>query len=170
MKIKHQKTKKAFTLIEVLLYVSLTSIILITISAFLGTILSTRARNQAISEVDQQATQLMQTITNTIKDAATVNTPTAGNTGSSLSLGFTEGSLDPTVIDVDSEVIRIQEGAGSPIDLSSNKIVVDELEFTNLSSGGVESVRVEFTLSFYNPGNRQEFNVTQTYYGTATLR
>ncbi|MBT4448042.1 MAG: prepilin-type N-terminal cleavage/methylation domain-containing protein, partial [Candidatus Komeilibacteria bacterium] len=46
--------KKGFTLVELILYVAIGSIVLLVITSFFQTNLSSRAKIKAISEVDQQ--------------------------------------------------------------------------------------------------------------------
>ncbi len=168
---KIKQTKKAFTLIETLLYISLTSIILISITAFVGTLLSTRLRNQALSEVDQQAVQLMQYLTYTIKEAEGINSPTAGNVASTLSLDVVTPTDDPTIISLNSGTARVQEGGGPFINLNSNLVTISNLTFRNLSpSANTETIRIQFTVTYNNPSGRQEGEITRTYYGSATLR
>jgi len=98
------KTKKnlnqGFTLIELLLYVGIASIILIVTTLFLGVLLESRVKNQAISEIEQQGLQLMQIITQTTRNAENISSPTAGNSSSTLSLDVINTSKDPTVFDL----------------------------------------------------------------------
>lgn len=165
------KKKKAFTLVETLLYISLTSIILISITAFVGTLLSTRLRNQSLSEVDAQATQLMQYLTITTKEAEGITSPTPGNSASSLTLDVLDAVDDPTIVDLNAGIVRVQEGGGPLINLNSNRVTISNLTFTNLSpSSNTETLRIEFTITYNNTEGRQEGEVTRTYYGSATLR
>lgn len=168
---KKEQMKKAFTLVETLLYISLTSIILISITAFLGTLFSTRARNKAIAEVDGQAVQLMNYLTNTIKAADSVASPAAGNSDTQLILSFTDPGLDPTILDLNVDEIVVSEGGGADINLTSNAVIIDSLTFTNLSpTVDTETVRIEFTISYNNPDGRAEQDISKTFYGSATLR
>lgn len=163
--------KKAFTLIEMILYVSLVSTMLFVIVSFLSLILQSRIKNQSIAEVDQQGIQVMQIVTQTIRNAIQINSPSLGASGSSLSINVVSAPNNPTIFDLSSGTIRITEGASSPVSLTSNRITASNLTFQNLSpnsTGG--SIRITFTLSQKNPGSKNEYDFTKTFYDTATLR
>jgi type II secretory pathway component PulJ len=66
---------KGFTLIELLLYVSLTAILLLSITAFIGALLSARVKNASIAEVDQQGAQVMQQITQAVRNSEAIVAP-----------------------------------------------------------------------------------------------
>ncbi|MCA9381215.1 hypothetical protein KC678_03030 [Candidatus Dojkabacteria bacterium] len=165
------KNKKAFTLIETLLYISLTSIILISISAFMGALISTNQRNKAISEVDQQATQILQVITESIKSANGINTPVQAGSGSSLSLSMANSAVNPIVISLSNNILQIQEGSVSTINLSSTSVIVNNITFYNMSTDASNlAIRFEFTMSYNNTSGRKDSDLTKTYYGAATIK
>lgn len=162
--------RRGFTLVEVLLYVSIFGTIITTISFFLYTMLSMQVKNQAISEVEQQGIQVMQMIMQTTKDARGINSPTSGN-DTSLSLDVIVPANDPTVFDLSSGVIRIKEGSGSAINLTSNRVEATDLIFQNLSkTGTLGTIRIEFTLTHINPEGRSEYNYSKKFYGSASIR
>src|SRR4030042_2610598 len=103
-----------FTLVELLLYVSIIGAVILSMAGFLSLLMQSRVKNQTISEVEQQGVQVMQIITQTSRNAASLNSPTQGQTASSL-------SLDATVFDLSSGTIRITEG-GSPISLTNSRV------------------------------------------------
>lgn len=168
---KSVKTKKAFTLMEVLLYVSIVSIMLVVLSTFLAAISQSRVRSQVIADVNEQGVQIMQLITQTVRNATSITVPAAAGSGSTLTVVVPTGSLSPTTFDLSSGVMRIKEGAGAVVNLTSNRVTVSSLTFTNLTrTGTFGTVRIQFTLAHTNPDNRKEFSYSETFYGTATLR
>lgn len=82
---------------------------MLVISVFLSTLLESRIKNQTIAEVEQQGIQVMQIMSQTIRNSNSVTLPTIGTNGSSLTLTVPVGSKNPTVFDLASGVIRIQE-------------------------------------------------------------
>ena len=112
--------KKGFTLVELILYVAIGSIVLLVITSFFQTNLSSRAKIKAISEVDQQGTQIMQTIVQTILNAEDINSPSIGTSASSLSLDVVEVANNPTIFNNISTYIYLSEGVITPIALNSN--------------------------------------------------
>ena len=63
-------TISGFTLVELLLYVGISSAILLASSLFLATLLESRIKNQTIAEVEQQGLAVMQIITQDIRNAS----------------------------------------------------------------------------------------------------
>lgn len=163
--------QKGFTLIELLLYISLVSIMIFSIVIFYMNLVSARVKNQVVGEVEQQAAQVIQIITQTGRNATAINTPLANQAGTSLSLAVVDGTKNPTVFDVSGGAIRIQEGVGSAVPLTSGSVGVSGLTFSNLSSSGSHGTfRIQFTLTYVNSGGRNEFNYNKTFYATATIR
>lgn len=174
MKIENSKLKiprSGFTLIELLLYVTLAGIMLTATSVFLAEILESRVRNQAINEVEGTARHIIQTITQTLRNAEAVNSPSIGASSSSLSLNVLAAPNDPTIFDLSSGVLRVAEGAGAPVALNGILVTVSSLTFYNLSRSSTPgTVRAEFTLAHRNPENREEYDYSKTFYASGTLR
>ena len=163
--------KKGFTLIELLLYVSIASIILLATSVFLSTLLESRIKNQTIAEVEQQGLQVMQLITQTVRNAEAITAPTVGTSASSVTLDVITVASDPTVFDLSSGVLRITEGAGSAVALTNSRVTVSALTFQNLSRTSTPgTIRIQFTITHVNPSGRNEYNFSKTFIGSATLR
>lgn len=163
--------RPGFTLIELLLYISLVSIVIFSIVTLYMNLVSARVKNQVVGEVEQQAVQVIQIITQTGRNATAINTPLLNQTGSALSLAVVDGTKNPTVFDSSAGVIRIKEGAGSAVPLTSSQVSVSGLTFSNLSSSGSPGTfRVWFTLTYMNPDGRNEFDYSKTFYASATIR
>jgi len=156
--------QKGFTLIELLLYIAIASIIVFTTASMLRFTLESRVKNQTIAEVEQEGAQVMQLITQTVRNATAISSPTIGASGASL-------SVDTTVFDLSGGAIRIKEGAGAAVNLTSSKITVSSLNFQNLSRVSTPNiVRVSFTVTYTNSSGRNEYDFTKSFYGSAGLR
>ncbi len=162
---------KGFTLVELLLYVGTASILLLATSLFFFVLLQSRVKNQTIAEVEQQGLQVMQSITQTVRNAEAITVPSAGISTSSLTLDVVAAASDPTVLHESSGVIRITEGIGSPVALTNSRVTASGLAFQNLSHAGTPgTVRIQFTLTQVNPEGRNEYSFSKTFIGSATLR
>lgn len=156
---------------ETLLYVSIVSIVIVGVSAFIQVILSSRVKNQTIAEVEQQGAQVVQIITQTLRNGSAINSPAIGTSGSSLSVVTYDSGKNPTIFDLASGVIQIKEGTGSAVPLTSNRIVASGLTFQNLSRSGTGgTVRIQFTLTYLNPQNKNEFSYAKTFYASGDIR
>lgn len=166
------RTKSGFTLIELLLYVSIAATMLLAISILFSVLLSGRVKNQTIAEVNEQGVLAMQIMTQAVRNADSINLPSAGASASTLSLVMPTPAQNPTVFDLTSNVIRTTEGAGSAVPLTnSTRVTVSSLTFQNLSlSGTPGTIRIQFTLTHINPSGRNEYNYNKTFYGSASLR
>lgn len=158
--------QKGFSLIELLLYISMTAIVVLVISGLLYTILQSKVKNQTIAEVEQQGALAVQIISQTIRNSQSINTPTSGSSGNSLSLAQVSASVNPTVFDLSNGSLRITEGTGSAVSLTNSRVSVSGLTFQNLSA----SVKFQFTISHINSGSRNEYDYTKDFYGTANVR
>ncbi len=168
---KKISSQKGFTLVELLLYVAIAGIILLTISLFLQTLLESRVKNQTIAEVEQQGLQAMQLITQTLRNAAVINSPSTGTGTTTLSVNTYTGANNPTVFDVSGGVLRVKEGAAAAIPLTNSRVTVSTLSFQNFSrSGTAGTIRIQFTLSYVNPSGRNEYSYSQIFYASASLR
>lgn len=162
---------RAFTLVEMLLYLGLSAIILVVVSSFLAVVLTARAKSQTVNEVETQASFVMRYITQAIRNADTIITPTTGNAGAAVTLGMVQAPIHPTTFSLTGSALSVTEGTGSPVALTNSRVVVSGLSFANVSRSGTPGIiRVQFTLSHVNADTRQEYAFTKNYYGSASLR
>ena len=163
--------KKGFTLIELLLYIAISSLILLVITIFLSTLLESRVKNQTIAEVEQQGVQVMQLITQTLRNADTINSPATSASASTLSVNTYTGANNPTIFDLSSGGIRTTEGTGSAVSLTNARVTASALTFQNLSRVSTPgTVRISLTLTQVNPSGRNEYDFSKTFIGSASLR
>ena len=168
-----RKKIKSFTLIEILMYMALASVIVFTISNLLSTILQVRTKNKIILEVEGQGTFLMQTITQAIRSARDVNIPAPGATSTMLNLAMDDTAKNPTIFEPANKIMSIKEGQGTQISLTSSIIEISDITFQNLPTGtGVsDTVKIQFTIkSVSSDPARYELNFQKTFYGSASLR
>ena len=164
-------SKKGFTLIELLLYISLTGIIILSVSILTINILQSRVKNQTITEVEQQGVQIMQQITQAIRDAEEINSPTIGNSAPSLSLQVTSSIDDPTVFNISNNILKIKKGTSQEEDLHNSRVSLSNLTFSNLTRTDTPGIiRIEFILSYVNNSGRNEYEYSKNFYASASLR
>lgn len=164
-------SRLGFTLIELLLYVGLAALILLGVSVFLSLVLGARVKNQTIAEVEQQGVMAIQLITQTMRNATQINSPTPGSSASSLSLNVTDAAKTPTVFAGQAGILRITQGTALPVAITSPKLIASSVSFQNLSRSGTKGVmRIIFTLTHVNSQGVNIYDYSQTFYGSATLR
>ncbi|HLC91891.1 MAG TPA: prepilin-type N-terminal cleavage/methylation domain-containing protein [Candidatus Saccharimonadales bacterium] len=169
------KLQNGFTLIEIILYIGIFSLIIggIVSLAFLAT--AARSQNQTRADLNYQGHAAMALIVQTIHDANSITEPAPGNTTSSLTLVMDDPLVDPTVFDTNthSDYTALQINEGSPAlsnDLTNSRVTISNLSFANKSVGaGNKSIMIQFDLTYNNILSRREFDYSQTFSGGATL-
>lgn len=168
---QHVSQQQGFTLIELLLYAGIAAALLLVVSLFLSTLLGSRIKNQTIAEVEGQGAAALQLITQTIRNASGINTPSPGSNASTLSLVVDDSGGDPTVFDVASGALRVKEGSSGAIALTNSRVIVSNLTVSNFSrSGTLGTIRVEYTITAKNVSGRNEYSFSKTFLASATLR
>jgi len=170
----HSK-EAGFTLIEVLLYVAIFSVIIggIVSLAFLST--AARAQNQTRADLNYQGEAVMALLVQSIHQAQAITAPVPGSSASSLTLAMSDSTVDPTIFDTVSRsgynAVEINEGSlPTQNDLTNSSISVSNLKFTNMSVGSTNSsILIQFDLTYNNLQNRPEFDYSQSFSGGATI-
>lgn len=161
------KNSKGISLVETIVYVAIFSIFVIGLAQFSTTLTKTRLHTQGVLEVNDQGSQVIKLITQILRNGSSVNAPTIGNSGSSLSIDTGVSATNPTTFSFSDGTLYITEGAGSPIALTNNKVVVSNLIFSNLSRVSTPNIiKISFTLT--NADGRNPYSVT--FDGSGALR
>jgi Tfp pilus assembly protein PilW len=160
-----------FTLIELLLYVTITGMVLLGVSVFFAIQITARIQHQTISEVESQGVAVMQIISQTVRNAETITSPTQGLSTATTTLDVVTVAKDPTLFDLTAGVIRITEGTSTVLALTNSRVTASDLSFQNVSRNNTPgTLRVQFTLTHINNEGRKEYDYAQTFYETASLR
>ena len=164
------------TLIEILLYLVIFSIIITTISYFAVVSGSSRVRGEIVTEIDYQGIAIIDLVTQSVRNSTSISQPAANTSASSLTLTTQTPSLNPTIFDSQSDGTttrtRITEGL-PPVNnyLTNSHVNITNLTFTNVKvTGSNDSIQIRFTLTYRNPSGRKDFDYQKTFYGAATRR
>lgn len=167
-----KKKLKSVTLIELLMYVALTGVIMLTVSYLLTTVSQIKIKSKVISEVEGQGLQVITALNQSIKNSRDVTSPAVGTTSSNLTLAMDGPAQNPTAFQLDNNTITITEGDSQSIALSAPAVSIYDISFSNLDFGlGVpDEIKIQFTVksAYSNPG--YEFNYQKTFYTTTSLR
>lgn len=163
--------QEGLTFVELILYMGVSSTILLVIVALFSVMLQTQIRQQAIASVEIEGSQAMQTMATAIRNATVINSPTTNTSGSSLSIGSYTPTSDPTIFDVSQGTLRMREGSGSYVALTSSQTTVKSITFKNITPTGTPgTIQITLNLDHVNPRNNAAFGYPQTFYITASLR
>lgn len=167
---KHTRRSAGYTLIELLLYIAISSILLSSITVFAGLVVEARVKNQSIAEVDQQGARAMEIITQTIRNATSITAPAAGASANQLTLVVPTGALSPTVFNLSGSTLQITEGAGAAVALTTNEVQISNLTFKNVTRSGTPGiVQISFTVDRTNTSGRNEYTYQKVFTTSAEV-
>lgn len=155
--------KKGFTLIEVILYLLIAGLILFSVMSLLILTLQSRVKNQVIAEVEESGNQIIEVITDNIKNSSSyaLSSPTEIQLdvdGNSVVFSFSDGSLN------------MLEGGESFL-INSDDVVLSDFVFSDLSYPDTPGIiSISFKVSYINNENRAEYNYERVFSGAASLR
>ena len=163
--------KKGFTLVELLISISVVGILIVGITDFYLTIVSSRVKNQTIAEVERQGAATIALISQRIRNAESISAPAPGSSAASLTLDAVDAGNDPTTIDGTSSRLRITEGLANPVFLTAPSVTLSDLTFTNLSRASTPGImRVSFTLTRVHTEGSHEYDYAKTFTTSASVR
>jgi Tfp pilus assembly protein PilW len=165
------RSKKGFSLVETIIYVAIFSIFIAGTASFMSGISASRLNNQMVLEINDQGSKAMKMITQSIRDASQVNSPTIGNTALNLSLATPFSTTSPTVFSESGGVLYITEGSGSAVALTNNKVIVSDLLFSNMSRPSTTNIiKISFKLTSVNASTSPSGQYSFTFNGSGGLR
>lgn len=165
------RQQQGFTLLQMILYIGLLSVIVFAAAQVLITLLESREKARVIAEVESEGAYVMELMAQTIRNAEAVAVPVAGGSASSLTLDVVAVADDPTVFAVSSGALTITEGVASAVDLTSSQVTVDTFTVETLTTtDSYGSVRITLTLSYNSSIGRHEYDYTETFTTAASIR
>jgi len=137
---KSASRNQGFTLLEMLLYLAMMSLVLVAATLFLAEFtISARVKTAAWQEVERNAHFAMNRVAVEIREAAGINVGDSvlGSDPGRLSLAVAVGARNPTVFSVTSGTLYVQQGSGPALALTSSKVNVKEFIVEDVSSSAI---------------------------------
>ena len=142
--------KQGFSLVEMLIYVAILSLIVSALVLTATSLLRTLAYMQTTSDITEAATVAIERITREIRFADAVNTgaSTLGTHPGTLVMSSIDENDNPTTVTISVSGGRIMfaEGSEAAAPLTHAGITISNLTFTHFTSTETEAVRVELTV------------------------
>lgn len=173
-----QNKKQGFTLVEMLIYVGILSVISTAIVSFALWSLSFNARVKAKNEVQNNVRRVAEMMAYEIRHASSIYTPTSILETHPGQLSI-ETALNPPLNEsktykdfyVDGGVLYLKKEDSLSQALTSEKVRVNNLVFKRLASNGpTESVQVNLIIEYNNPSSRPELQAEANLTTTIALR
>ena len=139
--------RQGFTIVELLLFLAIFSIVAVVMLPMLYATVETRMRQQTIELVEDNANQALQQIERRIRNAERIIAPAMGSTGSVLVLQMASGSLNPTIIGAQTGALLVIE-YDLRRTLTSSQVAISKFIVRNTSSDDdAPSASFSFTVS-----------------------
>lgn len=160
-----------FTLVEVLLYVAIVTIVAGSFAAFFDATIKGRIKQEVVSEVAANGETALAIIAQHIRNARSITSPMASGTAASLTLVMPDSGISPVVFDLSGGTLRVSEKGAATTSLSSLRVTAAGLVFTNLTRSGTPgAVRFQFTLRYNNPSGSPNYDYARHFVGGVSLR
>lgn len=167
---KTSSSQQAFSLLETLVYVAIFSMLITGFAGLLSALTTTKNKLTAISEVEEQGKGIVSLMADSTRESSSVSSPSAGSSGTSLSLARFSPALTPMVFSLSSGIIYVQEGASTPVALNGGGVTASNLSFSNVTSyGGLPFIQFSFTLTT-SKGGRADYGYSKVFTGGAQTR
>jgi len=168
-----KKNGAGFTLIEILVYIAVIAIILVSVLSFLRWAIISSKKQEAMREVLDSGRSAMEIMTREIREAKSVYDPTSTSTQLSLeTLKYLPQGETMSYIDffLCQTQLCFKKESQNPITLTSNKVEVKNLIFRKIVTNQIPSIQIEITVDYKNPKNLSEYQASINLISTASLR
>lgn len=164
----YKKNKKGFSLVEIIVYIALASILTIAVFRGLNVIISSYNQVKTIRQISNSAITVMDRMTREIKNSTDIvaDESSFGNESGVLTVMNDHNEPSTTVkFYIDNSRVYVSENGGDGEPLTDEGVSVSSLIFRSISNSTASAVKIELTLTSPNG-----VTSTKNFYGTATLR
>jgi type II secretory pathway pseudopilin PulG len=166
--------ERGFTLIELVIYIGIVGIILLTLGLSLINLLYGRVKVRVISEVLSNVRLVEYQLSSTARHAESINinNSTFNSDPGVLSLNMVEVGVDPIVFSLTSDngAMQVSQSGEDPILMTTNQVSVTDLKFHNLTGvGDAGVVQVEYTLQSVNPSGLKYYDYVASFQTTIRI-
>ncbi|MDO8265101.1 MAG: prepilin-type N-terminal cleavage/methylation domain-containing protein [Candidatus Parcubacteria bacterium] len=162
--------KKGFTLIEIIIYVSVLVIVVSSVVSFIFWAVNSNTKAKAMAEVSDNFRRAIEIMSSEIREAKSVYTPTTGanqlslETKKYLPVGEATSFIDFSLC---STKLCLKKEGQDPEALTSDRVEVYNLYFTPVAT---TTVQIGFSIRYKNTNNRPEYNASLAATTTVSIR
>ncbi len=128
------RRSSGFSLLEVLLYAAFVGIILTSVILLATMAFTARSKVRTELVLKQNVRYALAQIALSVADATGITSPAIGVTSSTLVLGTSVTSTNPTTFTLTNGTITMSQGTGTALALLSNEVSLSNFTFTRVSS------------------------------------
>ncbi|OIO47739.1 MAG: hypothetical protein COS76_00215 [Candidatus Portnoybacteria bacterium CG06_land_8_20_14_3_00_39_12] len=152
-----KKSHDGFSIIELIIYLAIFSLLALALSSVFWQVLQNNNRQLAITELMANANLISHQIELNVKNAQSINQPASpGQTANQLSLAMADSSINPTIFNLQDQKINLSQGANPSQPLTSDRIRVVNFTTTNLTSSATSTlgiIKLSIDLESNNPAS-----------------
>jgi len=155
------------SLIEVIIYVSIFSMMIFFISVSVYKLLDVQKSGGDRSAIEADLDFVIGKIDWAILSTNSINSPSAGATGTVLSLNKLNYGQNPIVFDVSGGEIRISKGGSTPTSITGSDLSVSKFEVKHLQEIGTRPAGIEVNITAIASTTRQiaaSTTINNTFY------
>ncbi|MBN2854462.1 prepilin-type N-terminal cleavage/methylation domain-containing protein [Patescibacteria group bacterium] len=154
----NKNKRKAFTLVEVLLYVTVLGICLGAMAGFMNMVNSAKTKNKIILELERQGENIVTVIKKEIINSSEIIKPIPASSHNEIELSSLDQNLNPIIIKLENGIIKIKYASDPAIALNGGSVSVKNLEFLRLDNlNSSDSIIINFDLETGAGLDYQEF-------------
>lgn len=163
-----KQNQTGFTFIELILYISILTIILGALMSFALNLVGNGQKSATQQEVYSNARFISEKLKYEIRNATGINSVSS----TQISLSTTTPATNPTIIDLSSGNIRIKQGVAAAINLNSASAQITSLTFANLTSADNKTKNIQFLLTVADnfSSSSQVYTDSAIFQGSAEIR
>lgn len=167
------KNYKGFTLVEVLLYTAVLTIIVTVIGSFFLWIVRSNTKARVTRETLDSSRRVIEIMTYEIKEAESIYSPTIDS--DQLSLETTKHLPDgeeTSYIDffLCGDRLCMKKESQNSIAITSDQVRVSKFIFTQIATSVVPSIQIDLKIDYKNPNNRREYQSSVETVSTISMR
>lgn len=163
-----RRTPEGFSLLELILYLALFSLVIISVVTIATRSVSSRTKSRAVQNVEYAARYAVERMTSDIRSAVDINETDLAST----ILTITKADGEIITYQEINNTLTIQRNSGPPVELTPTAIQVDTFTLVDRSPVGSETTDIDMTIAVSTtaPAARQEYDASFTLTSGARMR
>ena len=164
-----QKKLKANTVVEIILYIGIVSIFVLSIISVIINLTDSNNKRQTIDKVNLEAQSIILFFQKEMRLANSIVTPTRNHTGTVLKI-ISDNNLEREISIINGNMY-VKVGNGEPLQINSSKVTFIDAQFINASNENTTgSIVFKFNLKFNTAETLQSYNYSQNYETSFTIK
>ncbi len=177
----HNMRSKGFTLIELMIYIAISSIVLLGAIRYGFVLLDDQIKYQALADVQYDHQHVLELIVDHVHRGASIGAGTVyGTSTGTLQIVYVNAPTTTFSI-VEEEItnrngtstihsLQLQREGSAPVVLTANDVTVSNFKLTDLSGNTTPAMYIDLTIDAVNITGDPRYDATHTWGTTAILR